>query len=126
MTSIATALPSHSLLLLLFQVRVSCSEDQQCVNMSCNVSSIALSCLHLAPLADQVYEMWGSNQQQHCNFVTVPLWLGEILSDGYPDESTSNTLESILLDNLLVNCTIPYDGGDEVLKCTAVDLPNFF
>ena len=89
--------------------------------MSCNVSSIALSCLQL--LADQE-DMWGSYQQNHsCNCVTVPQWLDEILSDGYPDESTSNTLEAILMDsNLFVNCTIPYDGGDKVLECTEVNL----
>ena len=112
---------SHSLLSLLFQVKASCGEGQLCANMNCNVSSIALSCLQLSPPAGQVNGLWGEDQHQdRVNRYMIPLWLGEILSNGYPDVNTSSTLESILLKNF-VNCTIPYDGSEELIECTEVN-----
>ena len=89
-----------------------------CANMSCNVSSIAQSCLHLAPLADQVDGLWGEDEHQNReNRDMIPLWLGEILSNGYPNEDILNTLESVLEYNGFVKCTIPEDGSDELIRC---------
>ena len=65
--------------------------------------------------------LWGEDRHQNrVNRYMIPLWLGEILSNGYPDVNTSSTLESILLENAFVNCTIPYDGRDEFIECTEV------
>ena len=87
--------------------------------MNCTVSSIAQSCLYLTPLAEQVYGLWDEDRHQNRrNHEMIPLWLGEILSNGYPDENISNTLEIILEENAFVHCTIPYHNGtDELIEC---------
>ena len=88
--------------------------------MSCNVSSIALTCLHLAPLAEQVdpEEIWGEDEcQNRRNKVLVPLWLGEILSNGYHPRIW-NTLQTILKKDALVECT----NGDSAGAITCIDV----
>ena len=88
------------------QVKDNCTENQQCSTMSCNVSSAALTCLHLAPLAEQVdsEEIWGEDENQNRrNKDLVPLWLGEILSNGYHPRIWMRT---ILKEDGLVECTI--------------------
>ena len=90
--------------------------------MSCNVSSVALTCLHLAPLADQVdpEEIWGEDEcQNRRNKVLVPLWLGEILSNGYHPRIW-NTLQTILKKDALVECTI--GDGDSAGAITCIDV----
>ena len=59
-------------------------------------------------LAEQVdpEETWGEDEHQNCrNIVLVPLWLGEILSNGYHPRIW-NTLQTILKEDGLVECTI--------------------
>ena len=93
-------------------MKSNCTADYLCANMSCNVSSIIQSCLYLAPLADQVDGLWGKDEHQNReNRDMIPLWLGKILSDGYPNEDILNTLESVLEKIGFVECTIP--EGDE-------------
>ena len=107
---------SHSLLSL--QVKASCSEGQLCANMSCNVSSIALSCLHLAPPADLVNGLWVEDRHQNReNQVMIPLWLGEILSSSYPDEDILGTVQSVLELSSFVKCTIPEEGSGAPINC---------
>ena len=52
---------------LSFQVKTNCTEDQMCARVSCNVTSIAQSCLHLAPRYDIIMPLpkWITDFQQH-------------------------------------------------------------
>ena len=103
---------------ILFQVKTDCTEDKLCAKMSCNMSSIAQSCLHLALPANQVDGIWDEDEHQDReNRDLLPLWLGEILSNGYPDGSVSATLKSVVEYYTFVNCVIPEDGSDEQIKC---------
>ena len=83
------------------------------------MSSIAQSCLHLAPVADQVERLqWDEDvHQNRDNRDILPLWLGEILSNGYPDENILATLESVLEGSSYVNCTIPKEGSSASIEC---------
>ena len=47
----------------------------------------------------------------------IPLWLGEILSNGYPDEDILDTVESVLEYNTFVECAIPEDGSSKPIEC---------
>ena len=88
--------------------------------MSCNVSSIALTCLHLAPLAEQVdsKEIWGEDEHQNrINEDLVPLWLGEILLNGYHPRIWNNTLQPILRKDAHVNCTIGDGDSPGSIEC---------
>ena len=90
------------------------------------MSSIALTCLNLVPLAKQVKQLFGEDQHKDReHHIVVPQWLDEILTNGYPNQNISNTLEMILLENAFVNCTIPYDGSDETIECTMVNFLNY-
>ena len=105
---------------MLFQVKANCTASQLCSNMSCNVSSIAQSCLHLASPASEVDEIWDPDTDQHQdreNRDLIPLWLGEILSNGHPDESILATLQRIVQDNGFVQCTIPEEGSGTLIEC---------
>ena len=108
----------QSVPLLQLQVKTSCTEDQLCARMSCNVNSIAQSCLHLAPPADLVNGLWNEDEHQNReNCDMIPLWLGEILFNGYPDEDILDTVESVLEYNTFVECTIPEDGSNQLIEC---------
>ena len=87
--------------------------------MNCNVSSIILPCLHLDPPSDSVDGLWGEDQHLvgRENNVMIPLWLDEILSNGYPDSNILETLESVLERNGAVNCTIPEEGSGVTIEC---------
>ena len=82
------------------------------------MNSIAQSCLHIAPPAHLVNGLWGEDEHQNReNRDMIPLWLGEILSNGYPDEDILDTVESVLEYNTFVECTIPEDGSDQLIEC---------
>ena len=82
------------------------------------MSSIAQSCLHLAPPAQLVDGIWGEDQHQDReNRDLIPLWLGEILSNGYPDENVLETVKSILEYYSFVICTIPEEGSGAPIIC---------
>ena len=88
--------------------------------MSCNVSSIAQSCLDLTSLASEVNEIWDPDMDQgqdRENRYLIPLWLGEILSNGHPDESILATLQSIVRVHGHVQCTIPEEGSGTLIEC---------
>lgn len=79
--------------------------------MNCSdMSSIDENCLNMNLLAGQV--QWGEDiHQNRSKADIIPLWLNEILKDGYPDDAILYTLESTIEDGHLVNCTIPSDGN---------------
>ena len=84
------------------------------------MSSIAQSCLHLASPASEMDEIWDPNMDQHQdreNRELIPLWLGEILSNGHPDESILATLQRIVQIYGFVQCTIPEEGSRTLIEC---------
>ena len=87
--------------------------------MSCNVSSIILPCLHLDPPSDSVDGLWGTDQHLVGREPDkmIPLWLDEILSNGYPDVDILDTLEGALKQGGGVNCNIPEEGSGVPIEC---------
>ena len=86
--------------------------------MSCNISSIAQPCLHLPSLQSRMEALWGPNQAKSCSNVDpIPLWLGRLLANGYPDEDILDTVVETVEIPGQVDCTIPDDGNIEQIAC---------
>ena len=86
--------------------------------MSCNISSIAQPCLHLPSLESQMEALWGPNQAKaRSNVNLIPLWLGRLLANGYPDEDILDTVVGAVEITGQVDCTIPNDGNIEQIAC---------
>ena len=80
--------------------------------MSCSISSIAQPCLHLPSLESQMEALWGPNQAKaRSNDDLIPLWLGRLLANGYPDEDILDTVVGAVERSGLVDCTITDDGN---------------
>ena len=86
--------------------------------MSCNISSIAQPCLHLPSLESQMEALWDPNQaKSRSNVDLIPLWLGRLLANGYPDEDILDTVVEAVERSGLVDCTIPDDGNNAQIAC---------
>ena len=83
------------------------------------MSSIAETCLHMNPPVDRVRAlMWGedTHQDRHHQHM-IPLWLGQLLSDGHPNVSTLAAIQAGVERQGAVKCTIPEYGSDAMIKC---------
>ena len=88
--------------------------------MNCNISSIALTCLHLSPPATEVDRVWGERGNQgRENRAIIPLWLSEIFSRGYTEDGTQNTIITIVNTVNLVTCILP-ESEDDSIECVDI------
>ena len=79
-------------------MKANCTEGQVCANMSCDMSSIAQTCQYMT-LSDNdlVRKEWVADQHINRSHEDMfPLWLGEIFSRGYPNNTTRDELMGIV------------------------------